>query len=360
MNGFSAALFKYLVVLFLCCRLSQVVHSSSIKNTEKIKEIETTKQLVFAKPHDAVHTHENPWYEHQPIFREKDTQSWSYSNTEAWPFLFPTCAGDRQSPVNIETILLKDYSKFYFGNYGGINRMVVTNNGHTVLFSLPLSYSPESVPYITGGGLPDRYNFFQFHFHWGSDSSQGSEHRIDSNSYPAELHLVHYNTKYGSFANATNYDDGLAVLGILITVGKSSRSAFRTVVDQLSKVENDGDETTMEKPISLNELLPSRITSFFRYSGSLTTPNCEQSVVWTVFDNPIVVLEDQLSVFRNLKGKGGLILVNNFRPTQPLERRVITYRSHTGCNVYRNWLLFPPRIKDVYQYCICRLLHLFM
>lgn len=165
-------------------------------------------------------------------------------------------------------------------------------------------------------------------------------------------------------------------------MGKSSRSAFRTVVDQLSKVENDGDETTMEKPISLNELLPSRITSFFRYSGSLTTPNCEQSVVWTVFDNPIVVLEDQvklqnvdwnpalmrdfkffywqLSVFRNLKGKGGLILVNNFRPTQPLERRIITYRSHTGCNVYRNWSLFPPRIKDVYQYCICRLLHLFM
>lgn len=79
-------------------------------------------------------------------------------------------------------------------------------------------------------------------------------------------------------------------------MGKSTRLAFRTVVDQLSKVENDGDEMTMEKPISLNELLPSRITSFFRYSGSLTTPNCEQSVVWTVFDNPIVVLEDQVKL----------------------------------------------------------------
>jgi hypothetical protein len=39
-----------------------------------------------------------------------------------------------------------------------------------------------------------------------------------SPSYPAELHIVHYNTKYGSIADAVTRSDGLAVLGIFLKV----------------------------------------------------------------------------------------------------------------------------------------------
>lgn len=31
------------------------------------------------------------------------------------------------------------------------------------------------------------------HFHWGSNSGQGSEHFIDGKQYPLEGHFVHYN-----------------------------------------------------------------------------------------------------------------------------------------------------------------------
>ena len=37
--------------------------------------------------------------------------------------------------------------------------------------------------------------------------------------FSAELHLVHYNVKYGSFGEAADKPDGLAVLGMLIKVG---------------------------------------------------------------------------------------------------------------------------------------------
>lgn len=51
----------------------------------------------------------------------------------------------------------------------------------------------------------------------------------NSYSYAAELHLVHYNTKYGTFAKATAFQDGLAVLGILIKVRVSSPSCVEKI-----------------------------------------------------------------------------------------------------------------------------------
>lgn len=139
--------------------------------------------------------------------------------------------------------------------------------------------------------------------------------------YAAELHMVHYNTKYPSYAEATNHDDGLAVLGIFLKVkiyicwvaifffnfielltwtfesqvGNQDNSAFQPIVDQLSEVVNDGDETTLQNIVSFQKLLPWRTSSFYRYSGSLTTPGCNEIVTWTVFDTPVTISENQVS-----------------------------------------------------------------
>ena len=37
-------------------------------------------------------------------------------------------------------------------------------------------------------------------------------------SFPAELHIIHYNQKYGDFETASEFADGLAVLAIMIEV----------------------------------------------------------------------------------------------------------------------------------------------
>lgn len=57
---------------------------------------------------------------------------------------------------------------------------------------------------------------------------------------------------------------------------------------------NEGDETTLQSLVSLIDLLPSHASSFFRYAGSLTTPSCDEIVVWTVFDRAIDVSENQV------------------------------------------------------------------
>jgi len=40
---------------------------------------------------------------------------------------------------------------------------------------------------ISGSGLPNAYYLEQFHFHWGTKDSVGSEHKVDGHAYPMEV-----------------------------------------------------------------------------------------------------------------------------------------------------------------------------
>ena len=59
----------------------------------------------------------------------------------------------------------------------------------------------RNVIFFIQGGLPSRFQFAGLHFHWGSESDEtvtGSEHTVEGQAYPMELHLVHFNAEYGS------------------------------------------------------------------------------------------------------------------------------------------------------------------
>ena len=60
------------------------------------------------------------------------------------------------------------------------------NNGHVLQFNPDTTPSGAlDVPRVNKGMLEQgaggyyNYDFLQLHFHWGSHSGQGSEHRID-------------------------------------------------------------------------------------------------------------------------------------------------------------------------------------
>ncbi|XP_046637024.1 carbonic anhydrase 2-like [Daphnia pulicaria] len=350
-TNFNLAIF----VLFLRLWLPSTA-ALPIFATKKLKTFDRFEEVGDRAP---VKTFTSSMFEHwspEKSLTKATASGWNYQDTNAWANLPKSeCGAKQQSPVDIQPRLSekKAFPKFTFENYGNIDKMGLINSGSSVVYSLPKDFPKDRVPSISGGGLNDIYNFAQFHLHWGANSNKGSEHLINSKSYPAELHLVHYNTKYGTFADATTHSDGLAVLGIFLSVGPNDNAFFQPLVEQLDSVITSQLETTLTNLVSFTNLLPRQTTSFYRYSGSLTTPLCNEIVIWTVFDNPIQISEKQLAKFRKLKDNQAKSLVDNFRPAQLLNGRIKFYRSFTGCEIPQSWPFTSTPFMDAFTWTTC-------
>nr|XP_033813185.1 carbonic anhydrase 15-like isoform X2 [Geotrypetes seraphini] len=222
------------------------------------------------------------------------------------------------------------------------------NNGHSVLVQL----EGETVIWnmnISGGGLPNIFQVLQFHFHWGSPTSNGSEHTVGGNQYPMELHIVHLSVKYQSIADAMKDPSGLAVLGFFFTIAEADNPNYNTILAGLKNVSSEGNFVDLEPTFRLDSLLPStnKLTRYYRYQGSLTTPDCEEAVIWTVFEDTIPISCAQLKVFMDTVhfgaiGETPVKMRNNFRPPQPLKNRKVYASKDAIINhsapVHVDWL----------------------
>ncbi|CAC5405230.1 CA [Mytilus coruscus] len=252
---------------------------------------------------------------------------WGYHHgvdPEHWKNLFPTCGGEQQSPIDIKTAKVKmDRSLGHF-DFSKLTteknvKLEIQNNGHTVEVGL----KGRGLK-VSGGGLPGTYVVEQFHFHWGSEDTRGSEHEINGKHYSMEMHVVMHSDRFSSVSDAMNTTNGLAVLGFLFDIGKHNHN-FDEIIDHLHSIEHRGGHVSLHS-FSMTSLFPST-DCYYRYYGSLTTPMCYESVIWTIFKHHIYISESQLNQFRHL-GRTHFIgtgdLINNYRNPQPLNHRVVT------------------------------------
>uniref|UniRef100_A0A0N5C6N3 Carbonic anhydrase n=1 Tax=Strongyloides papillosus TaxID=174720 RepID=A0A0N5C6N3_STREA len=232
---------------------------------------------------------------------------WNYDdNGPCGPCNWPgDIHGKCQSPIDIDIskiVRIAADEQFHFKNYNKPLEGQFLNNGHSIQF---LPKDSEDVPIISGGKLEQDYRFIQYHFHWGQNNDEGSEHTLNSLQYPVELHLVHQGIKDPS---------KLAVLGVFIRLSGDGKS-FIAEEDGLDKLIEPNSKFTA-KSQKLEDKLPKNLQSFIRYSGSLTTPPCTENVTWTVFTEPISITKQQLQKLRKVKDSEGKIIMKNFRPTQ--------------------------------------------
>ena len=225
---------------------------------------------------------------------------WGYSGSEGpefWGDLsanFSTCkTGSNQSPVDIpasvkDALLDAKLPAIPF-KYNMLTPSTIVNNGHTVQVNM------WSGGEITVDDI--KFKLKQFHFH------TPSENTVNGKSYPLEAHFVHVSA-----------DNKIAVVAILFAPGADDK----TLTNLWEKLPMEkGDESKLEshslKPLEME----AKLSNYYRFNGSLTTPPCTEGVRWIVMKQPFHVSKEQIE-----KLQKALKQPNN-RPVQPLNARVI-------------------------------------
>ncbi|EYB86196.1 hypothetical protein Y032_0283g1309 [Ancylostoma ceylanicum] len=245
----------------------------------------------------------------EEVSGSKGSEEWGYVDKSAWK---KTCkTGKSQSPIDLDIsqAVLVDWEPLKFHNYDARGDIVAENNGHT------------------GGNLKGRYNLQQFHFHWDGNDRFGSEHTLAGLHYPLEVHFVHI--KEG--LNNTN-----AHLGASPWWRFSSRSHQKEMHCSIwrKKTNQPISDTKGDLPsYSPGSLLPPDTSTFFRYTGSLTTPPCSEGVIWTILAHPNLVTDTQLRILRRHLREDGSLLIDNWRTVQPMNGRKLYLNKGTVLRV---------------------------
>jgi len=250
------------------------------------------------------------------IFSVTAANIWSYHGDcgpSCWGTHFPHCSESHQSPIDLSRGFKSSDGKVNFFNYDKISRTShFHNNGHSDQDEADDIGDSKMI----GGPLDGDYKLIQLHFHWGANDSVGSEHTINGQRFPLEMHLVN--------KHAFNPND-LAVAGFLFQISPVDNPNLKGITDNLKKIREAESESEVTD-FSVQDLISAASQGpYFNYRGSLTTPPCSEIVNWIIFDTKIPISSAQLNQFRLTKGDDGVAVVDNFRPTQALNGRKVKY-----------------------------------
>ena len=213
---------------------------------------------------------------------------WSYgglTGPEHWALLSPEYApcgeGVRQSPVDItgcERAITPTLSFSYEGNVSGATH---------VRGSVVVEFGPGSS--LTFDGR--RYELLSAHAH------APAEHRVDGEAFAAELHMVHEDASGEALVVGVLYRPGppSPVLQAMLDAAAGRAAAFR---------------------LGAVSVTP-RSSAFYSYTGSKTTPPCQEPVEWVLMRDAETASLEQVDALQSFSGGP------NNRPLQPLRGRRI-------------------------------------
>jgi hypothetical protein len=123
-----------------------------------------------------------------------------------------------------------------------------------------------------------------------------------------------------------------AVIGVFLDDGANiPNSAFSKLLDDLPSTD-DWENQELNINFDWSEIIQNvDLGYYWSYSGSFTTPGCDEDVQWTVLRDIVEVTPTQIEQIVNSSG-----VYNNFRPPKPLYGRVIEDGSDI-INFSVNW-----------------------
>jgi len=308
---------------------------------------------------------------------------WDYPTQEDWGEAFSMCDSADQSPIDIVTneainddfVCTKDFE--WNVNYNHTT-FRLANNGHSIVLQavepsvidqqgeydlsgtffdsngveyfglespqntigrFPNYFAPDRNIY---GSDPSDFCLHSFHFHWSTEDEFGSEHTVDGEYFPLEVHFVHYlcdsnslgatleQFQSGEMVEAAR-DEGtdvhqLGVVGIFFDIVENATNPafdaiFGAELEHLDDIQYPGkrDADEIIDDLDLTQLIPDDVNTagYYAYEGSLTTPPCTNIVRWHVMNTHGWIGADQMDKFRKLLGDSyGEAMAPNFRLVQ--------------------------------------------
>ena len=289
--------------------------------------------------------------ESHTIVKRATNEHFTYTDQKEWlTFRGSQCGNDRQSPINLDSSFATIDESLHL-NFNGYDNLLEAGQGlvHSTGHSLRLDFKSQVVYSLTGSAVEGHLmELLQLHIHWGINSMSGSEHAIDGERFAAEVHFVHLNAKYKGFGEkALEQEDALTVVGVIAKNGDPNPGL--DIFLEAMQSNNSNIKYPTKNQFSLRYFLPGNTKSFFKYAGSLTTPNCQEVVNWIVMKDFITVSNDQIDRLRALVDSHGDEMKTVVRDLQPIKGRTIL-QSDSGS------MLGPISLASIVFYLIIHIL----
>ncbi|XP_014469160.1 PREDICTED: uncharacterized protein LOC106741545 [Dinoponera quadriceps] len=252
--------------------------------------------------------------------------------------------GKLESPIdlNIGYMRVIELNPLQWCNYNVMpKKLKLTNTGYTVILSA--KWETER-PCLRDGPFASSYTFSQIHFHWGETNMDGSEHRVDGESMPMELHAVHFKSDYETQEAALRRDDGVTILVYLFQLQANANPLLDNILRTLPFVQAAHSSVRLT-PFLVTNIMRCFQRDYFVYWGSVKMISYRNSVLWVISRKPVGISMEQVAQFRTLYDERKMPLLKNCRPLQNRSNRNVFHVCPSG-TTHATLLPIPRHYSD--------------
>ncbi|TKR65143.1 hypothetical protein L596_025593 [Steinernema carpocapsae] len=247
----------------------------------------------------------------EELFEDGQYYPWIYDNDlfggpDFWGLVdkhWTLCSkGKLQSPISIESSRLAfdpNLKPLQFDNVTVISKL--RNLGQFPVVTIDSNDFRWPSPNASSGPLrPYRYRLDHIQFHFGRDGKMGSEHALDSNRFPMEIQFMGINTDlYANYSMASKAPHGLMGISIMVEIGPETNEELLKITMATASVIFKGQQADI-LDLKPWRLMP-KTEEYVTYEGSTTSPGCDETVKWIVFNKPIYIMMGHFQSWNELQ-----------------------------------------------------------